>query len=41
MAVDDSLIGEKAPEDIKIMKNGEVIVKKGRKITKPLLKRMI
>ena len=40
MAVDDSVIGEKAPEDIKSSKTGEVIVKKGRKITKPLLKRM-
>ncbi len=40
MAVDDSVIGEKAPEDIKSSKTGEVIVKKGRKITKSLLKRM-
>ena len=40
MALDDSVIGEKAPEDISEPKTGEVIVKKGRKITKPLLKRM-
>jgi DNA-directed RNA polymerase subunit beta len=40
VAVDDSVIGEKAPEDILEPKTGEVIVKKGRKITKPLLKRM-
>ena len=41
LVVDDSVIGEKAPEDIKASKTGEVIVKKGRKITKPHLKRML
>src|SRR3989339_24031 len=40
MAVNDSLIGEKTPEDIKT-KAGEVIAKKGRKISKPLVKKMI
>ena len=40
MAVNDSLVGEKAPEDVQT-KSGEVIVKKGRKISKPLLKKMI
>ncbi|MCX5856531.1 MAG: DNA-directed RNA polymerase subunit beta [Deltaproteobacteria bacterium] len=40
MAVDDSVIGGKAPEDIIDLRTGEIIVKKGRKITKPLLKRM-
>ena len=40
MAVNDSLIGEKAPLDI-VTKSGEVIIKKGRKISKPLLKRML
>src|SRR5512136_2007541 len=40
MAVNDSLVGEKAPEDI-VTKDGEIIAKKGRKISKPLLKRMI
>jgi DNA-directed RNA polymerase subunit beta len=40
MALDESVIGAKAPEDIVETKTGEVIVKKGRKITKPLLKRM-
>jgi DNA-directed RNA polymerase subunit beta len=40
MAVDDSVIGGKAPEDIIEQRTGEIIVKKGRKITKPLLKRM-
>ena len=40
-AVDDSLVGQKAPEDIKDPKSAEVIVKKGRKFTKPLLKRIM
>ena len=40
MVLDDSVVGEKAPEDIIEPKTGEVIIKKGRKITKPLLKRM-
>ena len=39
--VDDSLVGQKAPEDIKDPKNAEIIVKKGRKLTKPLLKRIV
>jgi len=39
MAVNDSLVGEKAPEDVQT-KTGEVVVKKGRKISKPLLKKM-
>ncbi len=39
--VDDSLVGKKAPEDIKDAKSSEVIVKKGRKLTKPLIKRVI
>jgi DNA-directed RNA polymerase subunit beta len=40
MAVGGSLMGEKAPEDIKDPKSGEIIVKKGRKINKVLLKKM-
>ena len=40
-AVNDSLIGQKAPEDIKDPKSSETIVKKGRKLTKPLLKRVM
>jgi DNA-directed RNA polymerase subunit beta len=40
MVLDDSVIGGKAPEDIIVSKTGEVIVKKGKKISKPLLKRM-
>ncbi len=39
MAVDNSLLGEKAPEDIRDA-SGEVIVKKGRKINKIQLKKM-
>lgn len=39
--VDESLVGQKAPEDIKDAKSGETIVKKGRKLTKPLLKRVM
>ena len=40
MVVDDSLVGEKAPEDIKEPGSGEVIVKKMRKITKAHIKRI-
>jgi len=40
IAVNESLIGEKAPEDV-VAKGGEVIAKKGRKISKPLIKKMI
>lgn len=48
MAVDESLIGERAPEDVRVPLADpeqaeapqEVIVKRGRKITKPLLRRM-
>ena len=40
LAVNSALDGEKAPEDVKDSASGEVIVKKGRKITKAVLKRM-
>ncbi|MDO9558353.1 MAG: DNA-directed RNA polymerase subunit beta [Syntrophales bacterium] len=40
MALDDSVIGGKAPEDIVVSKTGEIIIKKGKKISKQLLKRM-
>jgi len=40
MVVDESLLGEKAPEDIKDPETGDVLVKKGRKITKAHLKRI-
>jgi DNA-directed RNA polymerase subunit beta len=40
MAVDDSMIGEKAPEDIVDPATGEAIVKKGRKITKVAIKKI-
>ena len=39
-AVNDALIGQKAPEDIKDTKNSEVIIKKGRKFNKPMIKKM-
>ena len=39
--VDESLSGQKAPEDIKDPKSDEIIVKKGRKLTKPLLKKVM
>ncbi len=40
MIVDESLIGEKAPEDIKDPETGDIIIKKARKINKILLKKM-
>jgi len=40
MAVNDSLVGEKALADVET-KAGEIVVKKGRKISKPLLKKMV
>ncbi|NLN38450.1 MAG: DNA-directed RNA polymerase subunit beta [Smithella sp.] len=40
-SVDDSLAGQKAPEDIKDPKTGEVIVRKGRKLTKLVLKKVM
>ncbi|MBN1472057.1 MAG: DNA-directed RNA polymerase subunit beta [Syntrophaceae bacterium] len=39
-AVDESLVGQKAPEDVKDTKSSEVIIKKGRKFAKPHIKRM-
>ncbi len=41
VALDDSLIGQKVPEDITAAKTGEVIARKGRKFTKPLLKKIV
>ncbi len=40
-SVDESLTGQKSPDDIKDPESGEVIVKKGRKLTKPLLKKVM
>ena len=40
MSVDEFLVDERAPEDIKDKKTGEVIVKKGRKISKVALKKL-
>jgi len=40
-AVDESLAGQKAPEDIRDPKNDEIIVKKGRKLTRSQLKKVM
>ena len=40
MIVDDSLMGEKAPDDVKEPGTGEVIIKKMRKFSKAHIKRM-
>ncbi|HBH86318.1 MAG TPA: DNA-directed RNA polymerase subunit beta [Syntrophaceae bacterium] len=40
MIVDDSLLGEKAPDDVKEPGTGEVIIKKMRKFSKAHIKRM-
>ncbi|MFA4916139.1 MAG: DNA-directed RNA polymerase subunit beta [Syntrophales bacterium] len=40
MAVDDFLIGEKAPADLTATETGELIVKKGRKITTKTMRKM-
>ena len=40
MVVDDSLVGEKAPDDVKEPGTGEVIIKKMRKFSKAHIKRM-
>ncbi len=41
LAVDDALLGEKSPEDIRDEKSDEMIIKKGRKISKVALKKMV
>jgi DNA-directed RNA polymerase subunit beta len=41
LAVDDSLVGRKAPEDITAPGAKEVLAKKGRKLTKPLIRKML
>jgi len=41
LAVNDSLVGQKVPEDLKDPRTSEVIIRKGRKLTKPLLKRLM
>jgi len=40
LMVEGSLIGERVPEDIKDNQTGEVLLKKGRKISKAFLKKM-
>jgi DNA-directed RNA polymerase subunit beta len=41
LAVDDSLVGRKVPEDITAPGTNEVLAKKGRKLTKPLIKKIL
>jgi len=41
LAIDDSLVGRKVPEDILVPDTSEVLAKKGRKLTKPLIKKML
>ena len=41
LQIDDNLIGQKVPEDIVAPKSTEVIAKKGRKLTKPLIKKIL
>jgi len=40
LVASDSLVGERIPEDIKDSQTGEVMLKKGRKISKAFLKKM-
>ncbi|MCX7634160.1 MAG: DNA-directed RNA polymerase subunit beta [Syntrophales bacterium] len=40
LAIGESLVGERAPEDIRDPQTGDIIVKKGRKINKLMLKRI-
>ncbi|MBN2398059.1 MAG: DNA-directed RNA polymerase subunit beta [Deltaproteobacteria bacterium] len=40
LIVDDNLIGERLPEDIKDSKTGEILLKKGRKISRAFLKKV-
>ncbi len=41
LSIDDNLAGRKVPEDISVSKKGEVLAKKGRKLTKPLIKKIL
>ncbi|MEA3470313.1 MAG: DNA-directed RNA polymerase subunit beta, partial [Thermodesulfobacteriota bacterium] len=41
LMVDDTLVGDRAPEDIQDSKTDEILVKKGRKVTKTALKKMM
>ncbi|MBW2673070.1 MAG: DNA-directed RNA polymerase subunit beta [Deltaproteobacteria bacterium] len=40
LVVDDNLVGERVTEDIKDPKTGEILLKKGRKITRTFLKKV-
>ncbi len=39
--VDEHLVGHKVPDDIAAPKTGEILAKKGRKLTKPLIRKMV
>jgi DNA-directed RNA polymerase subunit beta len=41
LMVDDTLVGDRAPEDIRDDKTDEILVKQGRKVTKTALKKMV
>jgi len=41
LAVDESLVGRKVPVDLTAPDTGEVLAKKGRKLTKPLIKKVL
>ena len=41
LAVDESLVGRKLPVDLLAPDTGEVLAKKGRKLTKPLVKKIL
>ena len=41
LAIDDALVGRKVPEDIVAQKTGEILARKGRKLTKPLIRKII
>src|SRR3972149_6146405 len=41
IAVDDSLVGMKVPKDIALKKTGEILARKGRKLTKPLIRKIV
>ena len=41
LAIDENLVGRKAPEDLTVPETGEVLAKKGRKLTKPLIRKIL
>jgi DNA-directed RNA polymerase subunit beta len=41
LAIDDALVGRKIPEDIVAQKTGEILARKGRQLTKSLIRKII